>query len=151
MGSYERKDEVDERNARYVADTKDRTANPEKTSGREKHVTKRRLLLLLPVILVLSSYTGQVLYNTYGPGTCNLLPGQKPNSPPPTRVGLVDTLAYDYPDHDFQQISTAAHDHGQGFDYYTPSSLSLNTFVHLPTDGYSMLIFRTHIAYSTSS
>src|SRR5262249_11102235 len=34
---------------------------------------------------------------------------------------------------------------------YTPSSLSLNTFVHLPLQGYSILIFRTHIGYTNSS
>lgn len=153
MPGEDRKDSVDERNERYVEETEARQKDPLRSTWRSRHVTRRRLLLLLPVILLVSAATGQILYNTYGPGTCNSLnPWQRTVTPPATKIGLVDTLAYSYPDTTFvQTMASAAHNASLGFDYYTPSSLSLDTFVHLPLDGYRMLIFRTHIGYTNST
>jgi hypothetical protein len=69
-----------------------------------------------------------------------------------SKVGLVDTLAFEYPDQGFvQQIESSSRSAGLGFDYYTPNTISLDTFVHLPVDGYSILILRTHIGYSNTS
>jgi hypothetical protein len=104
----------------------------------------------LPLFLLISAVAAQNLYEYYGPGSCHSLIGRP--SAGAAKVGLVDTLAYEYPDSGFvQSIGSAARDAGQGFDYYTPSTLSLDTFVHLPSDGYSVLILRTHIGYSNAT
>lgn len=152
MGSPEEQDDVDELTARFIAEEKASKLGPRKRRWlRLPRLTRRKLVILLPILLLASVVAGQELYNYYGPGTCHSLTGAR-SVPAATKVGLIDTLAYEYPDRGFvQQIESSSKAAGLGFDYYTPNTISLDTFVHLPVDGYSILILRTHIGYSNTT
>src|SRR2546425_12634769 len=102
-----KKDRIEELNTQFILDTKASLSNPSKRHRLRPHLTRRRLVLLLPIVLIVSAVAGQNLYEYYGPGSCHSLFGgqQKVTA---NKVGLLDTLAFEYPDTGFVQTVEAS-------------------------------------------
>jgi hypothetical protein len=76
---------------------------------------------------------------------CNSLISQPANPPDLKRVALIDELATNEPNQGFvDSINASSKATGYGFDYYPPSSATLDLFRTLPSRGYSVIIFRNH-------
>ncbi len=113
-------------------------------------LTVRWLALLLPFMLVVSSFGVQEWNEFFGPGSCHFTIGA--SGAGQNKVGLVDPLALMYPNGGFvRNIESASKLAGYSFDYFSPGTLSLDTFANLPTGGYSILLLRTHGGASIDS
>ena len=67
-------------------------------------------------------------------------------------VALIDPLASESPNSRFvETVRSLAGLAGYAFDYYPPWTATMDTFIHLPEKGYTMIIIRSHVGYDGGS
>lgn len=110
---------------------------------------RRRLIGITLVVIALTGYPLYFLGSQLAPVipgiSCVAAPVKTATAPGQRSIALIDQLSNTYPNPGFvENVSATASKAGFGFAYYPAGVGTMNFFVNLPGQGFSMIILRTH-------